>query len=505
MFLVASCNKEPLYEAALEEEIVPNSQVANRNIAADTLIRTEPEFYTVRALANLIESNTTSEQYMEVVEYYGEIHWGEAHTIGFAEDTSSYIISVPLIKDEKVRAVVLNIKEDGVQHVLLREAEILEADVADLLNTYELWELVLLASSLSNHQYFYNGEVSFFQSKLKAINEVIAIAPRCVYWEEVCDFIYFDNNPNTGYIDCYYVAHYGGCGGGGIPTFEFGLNVPTSTTGGGEGPGDNSDNNEDIDNTEINWAPNENCEFLLAPHLAAQINNLSLLFPCQSATADQIVGNIMQNLCNNTGPNEFISMLDFEEALSNYAFVDMSLFWSDPEEFAAEFMEAVCSCPGQTAYECIEEDDAPPVLGNWVSCKSFDFNHYSVNPDGALMRRSSIKLDLIWKQGTSIVKKVPVAIEFSIPTDFDTDLAAFCASEAINYGADGLYDFFDGQVPPVGDDTIRLAFEAIVSANVVGSGCQDFMDVNQVDFLDPNIPGPEYIRTIFLYHWECAY
>ncbi|WP_282780798.1 hypothetical protein, partial [Phaeodactylibacter xiamenensis] len=330
LFLVASCNKEPLYEAALEEEIVPNSQVTNRNIAADTLIRTEPEFYTVRALANLIESNTTTGQYMEVVEYYGEIHWGEAHTIGFAEDTSSYIISVPLIKDEKVRAVVLNIKEDGVQHVLLREAEILEADVADLLNTYELWELVLLASSLSNHQYFYNGEVSFFQSKLKAINEVIAIAPRCVYWEEVCDFIYFDNNPNTGYIDCYYVAHYGGCGGGGIPTFEFGLNVPTSTTGGGEGPGDNSDNNEDIDNTEINWAPNENCEFLLAPHLAAQINNLSLLFPCQSATADQIVGNIMQNLCNNTGPNEFISMLDFEEVLSNYAFVDMSLLWSDP-------------------------------------------------------------------------------------------------------------------------------------------------------------------------------
>lgn len=95
-------------------------------------------------------------------------------------------------------------------------------------------------------------------------------------------------------------------------------------------------------------------------------------------------------------------------------------------------------------YECIEEDDVLFVLGNWVSCKLFDFNYYSVNFDGVLMCRFLIKLDLIWKQGISIVKKVFVVIEFSIFIEFDIDLVVFCVLEVINYGVDGLYDFFDG-------------------------------------------------------------
>lgn len=219
LFTLASCDKQPLYEKEERGEINAGGQIMSRNTDPDTVIRIAPDFHRLKELAGLIENNVSTEQYLQVIDYYGEIHWGQAHTMGFAEDTSTYAISVPLIKNDKVEAVLLNIKEE--------------------------------------------------------------------------------------------------------------------------------------------------CEFSLAPHLVAQINNLSLLFPCQIATADQIMSNVMQNLCNSTGPNEFISMLDVEEALANYAYVDMSLLWSDPEEFEYKYIKAVCECSDS-------QDDCESSIVPY-SCQSFEF------------------------------------------------------------------------------------------------------------------------------------
>ena len=74
------------------------------------------------------------------------------------------------MKNDVVTAVILNINENGEQHVLLKDAQILDAPVSELLDNHELWQLKLLASSLSNHQYFYNGEIGFFQDKLQEIH-----------------------------------------------------------------------------------------------------------------------------------------------------------------------------------------------------------------------------------------------------------------------------------------------------------------------------------------------
>jgi len=165
-----SCQKNSFYEN--EEWTVEgtNDLISDRSNTSGTLERVVPDFSKLRALGNMIEDSVSAEVYLQVIEYYGDVVWKQAHLAGASADTSSYIISVPLVKNDVVTAVILNINENGEQHVLLKDAQILDAPVSELLDNHELWQLKLLASSLSNHQYFYNGEIGFFQDKLQEIH-----------------------------------------------------------------------------------------------------------------------------------------------------------------------------------------------------------------------------------------------------------------------------------------------------------------------------------------------
>lgn len=152
----------------------------------------------------------------------------------------------------------------------------------------------------------------------------------------------------------------------------------------------------------------------------------------------------------------------------------------------------------------LEDLESPPLFGPWISCESFNFNDV-ITPGGDLISTSSIRLDLKWKENNQVIRAVPLVLEFTVPYSMDDDLAAACASDAVNWAADLFYYFWGGNPPSATDDLIRTSYLTMVDRVVSESGCAGNMEVELgIDPIDPAVPGPVYRANFFSYYWRCG-
>ena len=382
--ILSACKKDHLTENQLQpaNETQPSSLIGNRTDSIPSLSLIAPPFNYVQIIGEAIRNHWSEEDYLGMIHAHGNIAWDKAHLEFESAINNTYVISLPMVKDEVISGILFYIHIDGEQHFTFESAEEMHRPVEDLINDYELWHLILMASSFSDHQYFHNGQIGSYQQKLQEIDSSQIITPRCI--QEICDWIYFGDDITYGYIDCYWILqaidcwHIDPINWSDIPPLEVGN---TGVVDIGIGTDSESEIEENLNNlTNINWQPSEDCEFNIAPHLDAQLSNMQLLFPCENLTADQIMNAIMNNLCSQAGEFEYISMDDVEAELANYEYIDMNLLVTDPEQFGEQYIEAVCSCPEISEADCVDDAVAPPA-----SCESFDFT-----PVGGLNLKSRV-------------------------------------------------------------------------------------------------------------------
>ncbi|MEO1517802.1 MAG: hypothetical protein AAFV95_22470 [Bacteroidota bacterium] len=367
LLLGTACGKENLHMVPTDG-IKPTESKAR---SSGELELVTPSPAQLDAIARDFRDNWTSIQCENATEEYGYFMWEQAALESEPEEETAFVISIPFVKDGKLTGMLYSVNNGEDDYYRFTKAEELLEDNATIISTYGYEFSLRIASSFSNHQYFYDQSIGDFQQTLQELLAETVASPRCAHWEEFCDWIFFGNDITNGYMDCYVVVTslkdcwrpadnwtiipY-------IPT------DPDGTNGGGGSPGNESGNLSFTDKTRVSWESDTDCTANMAPMLEAYINDLQLLFPCEDRTASQIVGAIMNRLCSTVSDGTFLTMADLEKELERYAYVDVRTFASDPDKAWAAYLEAACSCHDGAEEDCAEQIRIAPY-----SCESFQF------------------------------------------------------------------------------------------------------------------------------------
>ena len=345
--LLPSCHKERSEDSILDSAPQEATVAQARSIYPDTFRLQSPHFDQLEAFGREMAASWTEEGFLDMAHTYGAPRWEQAYLLFESTDQEDYLLSIPFRKGAHIQGLIFNQYLEGQHRFKFVPASELSKTVEELIDAFGYNYAIMIASTFSAHQFFYNGQNEVFESKLIELLETSVAESRCFYWKREC-FEQYGTFPNGDETEstwvCYWALRWGGCTGN-QDVFFLNGSFPDNTGNGGGSTG--SSGVEDIDKrTKINWHPKGDCETKMLPFTDAQIRDMKLFFPCEQRTTDEIITSIMDRLCLETdAEKEHLTLADLEQELEKYDYVDLKDFSKNPREFLEDYVDAVCNCP----------------------------------------------------------------------------------------------------------------------------------------------------------------